>query len=149
MQRNYVGDGDGAYRLAGLGSPPIALTDGSKPGAESLFKHGLHEVNALFESQQYLKAPSSSDIVAARQQSMILDGIAFDVNGRPSNTASTTTSATSITNSNTSAENSLANSNNNETPSPTSGATTDSEKRKKISPAVAMQKLHCYHNKLP
>jgi hypothetical protein len=65
LQRNYVGNGDGDYRLAGLGVPPIALTGGSKPGAESLFKRGLHEVNALFESQQYLKAPSSSDTAAA------------------------------------------------------------------------------------
>jgi hypothetical protein len=70
LQRNYVGDGEGDYWLAGLGIPPITLTDGSKPGAESLFKRWLHEVYALFESQQYLKAPSSSDTVAARQQTI-------------------------------------------------------------------------------
>ncbi len=68
---------------------------------------------------------------------MILDGIAHVVNGCPTNTAPTTTNTTSTTDSNTSADNSLAKSNN-ETPSPNNGATADLEKKKKISPAVAM-----------
>jgi len=52
LQRTYVGDGEGTLELAGLGIPPIALTDGSMPSSEILFKRCLHKVKALFESQQ-------------------------------------------------------------------------------------------------
>jgi hypothetical protein len=38
--------------LAGLGIPPIALTDGTVCGSEILFKRCLHESKLLFESQQ-------------------------------------------------------------------------------------------------
>jgi len=41
LQCNYVSDGFGDVELAGLGVPPIALTDGTSPGAELLFKHCL------------------------------------------------------------------------------------------------------------
>jgi hypothetical protein len=55
LQRTYVGDSDGDMELAGLGIPPISLTDGTAPGSAILFKWCLHEVKALFDSQQYLK----------------------------------------------------------------------------------------------
>jgi len=55
VQWNYIGDGFGDAELAGLGIPPIALSDGTSPGAETLFKCCLHEVKALFESQLHLK----------------------------------------------------------------------------------------------
>jgi hypothetical protein len=68
LQCNYVSDGFGDVELAGLGVPPIALTDGTSPGAELLFKHCLHEVKALFESQVYLKNPNVTEAAAARLQ---------------------------------------------------------------------------------
>jgi hypothetical protein len=60
LQRYYVGDGEGDPTLAGLGVPPMALTSGSSPGAEILFKRSLHEVKGLLESQAYLKKSGSS-----------------------------------------------------------------------------------------
>jgi len=75
LQTTYVGDGEGILELAGLGIPPIALTDGTVPGSEILFKRCLHEVKALFESQQYLKNPLAPETLAARQQSAILKSI--------------------------------------------------------------------------
>jgi hypothetical protein len=94
FQRTYVGDGEGDTDSAGLRIAPIALTAGSQPSAEMLFKRCLHEVKALFESQQYLKNLQAPDIVASRQQSAILDGIACVVNGQ--SVASKSTSATAI-----------------------------------------------------
>ena len=82
VQRSYVGDGKGDIHLAGLGIPPIALTDGSSPGSEILFKRSLHEVKALFDSQAYLKNPSSLETVAAHQEATLLDGITLVANGQ-------------------------------------------------------------------
>ncbi len=79
MERSYVGDGKGDIHLAGLGIPPIALTDGSSPGSEILFKCCLHEVKALFDSQAYLKTPETA---AACQQATLLDGITHVANGQ-------------------------------------------------------------------
>jgi hypothetical protein len=42
VQCHYVADGDGTIAVAGLGLPPKALTDGSVPSAEALFKRSLH-----------------------------------------------------------------------------------------------------------
>ncbi len=42
LQHTYVGDGVGDLELAGLGIASIALTDGSNPSAEMLFKRCLH-----------------------------------------------------------------------------------------------------------
>jgi hypothetical protein len=50
-----VRDGNGEPHLAGLGIPPIALTAGTLPSSEILFKKSLHEVKGLLESQAYLK----------------------------------------------------------------------------------------------
>ena len=82
VQRSYVGDGKGDIHLAGLGIPPIALTDGSSLGSEILFKRCLHEVKALFDSQAYLKNPSSLETVAAHQEATLLDGITLVANGQ-------------------------------------------------------------------
>ncbi len=75
VQRHYVGDGVGNTELAGLGIPPNALTDGSSPGAEAMFKRSLHEGKALFEALLYLKNPNATEAAAARQQAILLDGI--------------------------------------------------------------------------
>jgi hypothetical protein len=79
VQRSYVGDGKGDIHL---GIPPIALTDGSSPASEILFKHCLHEVKALFDSQAYLKNPSAPETVAAHQEATLLDGITLVANGQ-------------------------------------------------------------------
>jgi hypothetical protein len=55
LQRSYVGDGDGEPHLAGLGIPSIALTAGTLPSSEILFKKSLHEVKGLLKSQVGLK----------------------------------------------------------------------------------------------
>jgi hypothetical protein len=83
--RNYVGDGDGDTQLAGSGIPPFALIVGESPGSEMLFKRSLHQVKALFETQVYLKNPSASEITAAGNQAVVLDGIAQVLNGLPCN----------------------------------------------------------------
>jgi hypothetical protein len=88
-----VGDGDGEPHLAGLGLPTISLTDGTLPGSEILFKRSLHDVKALLESQAYLKNPAAAEIAAARQQSVILDGIAKVLNGQPCNSGSSVANA--------------------------------------------------------
>ncbi len=82
MQQSYVGDGKGDIHLAGLVIPPIALTDGSSLGSEILFKHCLHEVKALFDSQAYLKNPSAPETVVAHQEATLLDGITLVANGQ-------------------------------------------------------------------
>jgi hypothetical protein len=41
LQRHYVGDGAGSVALAGFGLPPSALTDGTAPIAEILFKRSF------------------------------------------------------------------------------------------------------------
>jgi hypothetical protein len=64
LQWYYVGDGVGDVAKAGLGLPPMALTDGSLPGAEILFRRSLHEVKGLVESKVYLKNPESSQAAA-------------------------------------------------------------------------------------
>ncbi len=69
--------------LAGLGIPPSALTDGTAPGAEALFKRSLHEVKGLVESKVYLNNPNSSNAAAARQQATLLEGINSVLNGEP------------------------------------------------------------------
>ncbi len=84
-QCHYVGDGDGDVSLAGLGIPPISLTDGALPGAEMLFKQGLHSMKGLVNSQVYLKNPKSAEAEASRQQSALLESINH-ANGKPSNT---------------------------------------------------------------
>ncbi len=65
LQQYYISDGEGDPILAGLGVPPIALTSGSSPSAEMLFKRSLHEVKGLLESQAYLKNPAAADIATA------------------------------------------------------------------------------------
>ena len=64
-------------------------------------------MKALFESHAYLKNPSATDIILARQQAMFLDGIVQVVNGQPPNpfsnpststTATTTSAGSSINN---------------------------------------------------
>jgi hypothetical protein len=134
LQRTYVGDGEGDMELAGLGIAPIALTAGSKPSAEMLFKRCLHEVKALFESQQYLKNPQAPDNIASRQQSAILDGIARIANGQ--SVASKDTSATA-TNSSIESGSETGTNRSVGTPSPVP-FDGEHEKKKKVSPAVAM-----------
>jgi hypothetical protein len=75
LQRHYVGDGAGSVALAGFGLPPSALTDGTAPIAEILFKRSLHEVRGLLESKAYLKNPDSAEATAARQEAVVLDRI--------------------------------------------------------------------------
>ncbi len=55
LQYCYVGDGEDDPTMAGLGIPPMALTSGSSPGAEILFKRSLHGMKGLLESQAYRK----------------------------------------------------------------------------------------------
>jgi hypothetical protein len=88
LQCHYMGDGAGNEELAGLGIPPSALTDGSLPNAETLFKCSLHEVKALYDSKQYLKNPNATEAAAARLQAQVLDGIARVANGQPVNSSS-------------------------------------------------------------
>jgi hypothetical protein len=141
-QRNYVGDGDGdgEPHLAGLGIPPISLTDGTLPGSEILFKRSLHDVKALFESQAYLKNPAVAEIAAARQQSVILDGIAKVLNGQPCNSGSSVTNASQPSISATTASSSAHNGRNRDdgTVSPNSESSKEEERKKTKSPAVAM-----------
>ncbi len=106
LQRNYVGDGNGDPQLAGSGIPPIALTSGESPGSEMLLRRSLHEVMALFESQAYLKNPSASEITAARNQALVLDGIARVLNGRPCTNENSSEPSTSATANSTSSGNS-------------------------------------------
>jgi hypothetical protein len=75
LQHHYVGDGAGNMGLAGFGLPPSALTDGTAPSAEILFKRSLHEVKGLLESKAYLKNPDSAEATATRQEALVLDGI--------------------------------------------------------------------------
>ena len=82
VQRHYVGDGEDNVELAGFSIPPAALTDGTKPGAETLFKLSLHEVKGLFESQLYLKNPNATDLATARLQAAVLDAIGCVANGQ-------------------------------------------------------------------
>jgi hypothetical protein len=49
LQQHYVGDGHGDPTVAGLGIPPGALTNGSVPSTDILFKQSLHEVKGLLE----------------------------------------------------------------------------------------------------
>jgi hypothetical protein len=142
LQCYYVGDGEGDPTLAGLGVPPIALTSGSSPGAEVLFKRSLHEVKGLLESQAYLKNPAAADIAAAHQQAVVLDGIARVLNGEsvttdPSNSVSAqSTSHSSGSSAGSTAGNKPGNERN--TPSPTSEDSTTEDRKKRKSPAVSM-----------
>jgi hypothetical protein len=83
LQRHYVGDGDISSGVSGFGLPTGALTSGSSPGAEALFKRALHEVKGLVDSKQYLKNPDSAEAIAERQQSALLNSINRVVNGDP------------------------------------------------------------------
>jgi hypothetical protein len=74
IQCHYVGDGDGDISVAGLGLPPSALTDGSIPSAEILFKRSLHEVKGLLESKAYLRNPDSAEATAGCQEALVLEG---------------------------------------------------------------------------
>ncbi len=47
-----------------------------------LFKRSLHEVKRLLESQQYQKYLSAVEIAAARQKSIMMDGIAEVLNSQ-------------------------------------------------------------------
>jgi hypothetical protein len=111
--------------LAGLGIAPIALTDGSNPSAEMLFKRCLHEVKALFESQGYLKNPQAPESIASRQQTMILDGIARIANSK--STSATATNSSIESGSDTSNNRSVG------TPSPVSAADNDEKEEKSVS----------------
>jgi hypothetical protein len=138
VQRHYFGDGEGNIAVAGFCLPPAALTDGTKPGAETLFKLSLHEVKGLFESQVYLKNPNAADVAAAWIQAAILDGIGCVTNGQPAPRCASDNS-TRATSRNTSTNSSITNNND---PSPTNNTpddyNKDNEKKKKISPAAAM-----------
>ena len=139
LQRNYVGDGDGEPHLAGLGIPPIALTSGESPGSEMLFKRSLHEVKALFESQAYLKNPTASEITAARNQAIVLDGIARVLNGRPCTNGHSSEPSISATANSTSSGNSGITNPDEAAASPTSSDDArKGEKKKSKPPAVAM-----------
>jgi hypothetical protein len=87
VQRHYVGDGDGDISVAGLGLPPSALTDGSIPSVETLFKRSLHEVKGLLESKAYLRNPDSVEATAARQEALVLEGINVIMSGGEINAA--------------------------------------------------------------
>jgi hypothetical protein len=115
LQCTCVGDGEGELELSGLVIAPIALTASSKPSAEMLFKWCLHEVKALFQSQQYLKNLQAPDSIASRQQSAILNGKARIANGQ--SVASKSTSATA-TNSSIESGSETSNNCNIGTPSP-------------------------------
>jgi hypothetical protein len=138
VQHHYVGDGEGNIAVAGFCLPPAALTDGTKPGSETLFKLSLHEVKGLFESQVCLKNPNAADVAAARIQAAILDGIVCIANGQPVPRCASDNS-TRATSRNTSANSSITN--NNEQ-SPTNNTpddnNKDNEKKKIISPAAAI-----------
>jgi hypothetical protein len=139
LQCNYVGDGGGDPQLAGLGLPPIALTAGESPGSEMLFKRRLHEVKALLESQAYLKNPSASEITAAQNQAVVLDGIARVLNGRPCNNGQSCEPSTSATASSSSSGNSGVTNPDEAASSPASiDDARKGEKKKTKSPAVAM-----------
>jgi hypothetical protein len=75
LQCHYVGDGDCDVEVAGLGLPPSALTYGSIPSAETLFRRSLHEVKSLLESKAYLKNPDSVEAAASRHEAVVLEGI--------------------------------------------------------------------------
>jgi len=139
VQRHYVGDGERNIAVAGFCLPPAALTDGTKPGAKTLFKLSLHEVKALFESQVYLKNPNAADVAAARIQAAILDGVGCIANGQPVPRCASDNS-TRATPKNTSTNSSITTNNND--PSSTNNApddnNKDNDKKKKISPAAAM-----------
>ena len=133
LQRTYVGNGEGDVELTGLGIAPIALTAGSNPSAEILFKRCLHEVKVWFDSKMYLKNPNAPESLASRQQSMILDGITHVANGQ--SVAGNSSSATAT---NTNVESGCEISNGSMgTPSPVSADAND-DRKKKNSPAVAM-----------
>ncbi len=83
LQHHYVGDGDISSGVSGFGLPTGALTSGSSPGAEALFKRALHDVKGLVDSKQYLKNPDSAEAIAERQQSALLNSINRVVNGDP------------------------------------------------------------------
>jgi len=94
LQRHYVGDGDGDVEVAGLGLPPSALTDGSIPSAETLFKRSLHEVKGLLESKAYLKNPDSVEAAASRQEAVVLEGINILMAGGEINSPAETSTET-------------------------------------------------------
>jgi len=79
-----------------LGFPPRALTDGSAPSAEILFKRSLHEVKGLLESKSYLSNPNSAAATAARAQAVILDGINDILSGGLSTAATNAASTAEI-----------------------------------------------------
>jgi hypothetical protein len=134
LQRNYVGDGAGDVEIAGLGLPPSALTDGSTPSAEILFKRCLHEVKALVDSQAYLKNPGAPEIAAARIQSALLDGITRVTNGQSIPLSSRSTSPTMSTSS--LGSNFAANANGDENNN--NDDTGEKNRKKRVSPAYAM-----------
>lgn len=147
VQRHYVGDGEGNVELAGFSIPPAALTDGTKPGAEALFKLSLHEVKGLFESQLYLKNPNATDLATARLQAAVLDAIGCVANGQPvrqSTFGYSTTSTCQITSAESSISNKHDDLSNNNTPDDNNK---DADKKKKVSPAAAWQKLLYCHKK--
>jgi hypothetical protein len=86
LEHYYVGDGVGDVTTAGLGLPPMALTnvltDGALPRAEILFRHGLHEVKDWVESKVYLKNPESTEAAAEYHQLAVLDAMNNVLAGR-------------------------------------------------------------------
>jgi hypothetical protein len=66
LQHHYVGVGDISSGVSGFGLTTGALTSGSSPGAEALFKRALHDVKGLVDSKQYLKNPDSAEAIAER-----------------------------------------------------------------------------------
>ncbi len=144
LQRHYVGDGHGDVALAGLGIPPSALTDGTAPGAEALFKRSLHEVKGLVESKVYLANPNSSNAAAARQQATLLEGINCVLNGEPVITAAAVSAATAADDvllDTSISVNNNKNNNNNPRMSPTlslRSTGTDDDTKSKKSPALMM-----------
>jgi hypothetical protein len=66
LQCHYVEDGAICSGISGFWFTPGALTSGSSPGAEALFKKALHKVKGLVDSKLYLKIPDSEVAIAER-----------------------------------------------------------------------------------
>jgi hypothetical protein len=133
-QRNYVGDG------SRLRPSTISLTDGKLPGSEILFKRSLHDVKSLFELQAYLKNPAAAEIAAAKQQSVILDGIEKLLNGQPCSSGTSVGNASQPSISATTASSSACYGRNRDDGmvSPSLDSSKEEERKKTKSPAVAM-----------
>jgi hypothetical protein len=62
----YVGDGDVCSAVSGHCLPTKALTSGSSPSAEALFKESLHKGKGFGDSKLYLQNPNIAEAIAGR-----------------------------------------------------------------------------------